>query len=487
MFNRLLTKLNKEDGYVLLSAFIVLLVLISLSAVYVSISLSEIRQVENHENRVQAYYYARSGADIAISKFFKLDSADDIESLKNNEGISLEKKGKLVFSLNNNFKITQNDDQINNIIIKWNDDSAKVDEISIKAIGISSGFENIVEVNLNGSAETAANKFIAIDQDNNIRPYDGNDWGEPIKKFPAKNLNSITWNGEELIAVGDDHTIITLTPDETGDGWSENISNVTGQGANHFKHITWLKSMNKYFAINHNGRIFQKGKDENKWSFLANSKVGNKNRDLESAFGNNKLVMVDESNKIYCLDFDEEIKSKGKPSNRNPSNWSLSYDLKDVAYGNGMFLAVGQEGWNDPGVIYRSCDGKNWEEITPYNMNRDAFNSITYDGSKFIVAGDYDRIITTTDGENWNNAHDGSSSSGYNRHYDNVISYENMILATASNTSYQDYGTNLLSLDGGASWNKYENKDIPKIKKIISVKNGNNNFSEENWRKTWLK
>lgn len=140
MFNRLLTKLNKEDGYVLLSAFIVLLVLISLSAVYVSISLSEVKQAENHENKVQAYYYARSGLEKAFPKISEglenenLNGFDDFSWDMNNSVHPSDNKEKVnvdIRLIGENLKLNESEFDINDIEKIVVNSTGRINDISV--------------------------------------------------------------------------------------------------------------------------------------------------------------------------------------------------------------------------------------------------------------------------------------------------------------------------------------------------------------------
>ncbi len=66
-----------EEGYILVSAFIVILVILILGTAYANLSISQFRQAELHNDRKQAYYYARSGSEKAFIRI--------TEGLKNSE------------------------------------------------------------------------------------------------------------------------------------------------------------------------------------------------------------------------------------------------------------------------------------------------------------------------------------------------------------------------------------------------------------------
>ncbi|MFW6308673.1 MAG: hypothetical protein ACOC1S_01505 [bacterium] len=59
---------QNQQGFVMISVFIVLIILLALSSALVALTISEIRQVENHNKYQQAYNYARSGAEKAFMR-----------------------------------------------------------------------------------------------------------------------------------------------------------------------------------------------------------------------------------------------------------------------------------------------------------------------------------------------------------------------------------------------------------------------------------
>lgn len=56
--------LSKENGYFLVTTFIIMTILLVMGAVVLRISLAEYKQAEMDKNRIKAYYLARSGADL---------------------------------------------------------------------------------------------------------------------------------------------------------------------------------------------------------------------------------------------------------------------------------------------------------------------------------------------------------------------------------------------------------------------------------------
>ncbi len=91
-----INKFDKENkGYFLVSTFIILLILLTVGAIILNITLAEYKQAEKDKNRVKAYYLARSGAELTA------DSIIDGEiPLEENNYDLMENNGKLISSIN---------------------------------------------------------------------------------------------------------------------------------------------------------------------------------------------------------------------------------------------------------------------------------------------------------------------------------------------------------------------------------------------------
>lgn len=93
-------------------------------------------------------------------------------------------------------------------------------------------------------------------------------------------------------------------------------------------------------------------------------------------------------------------------SNDHGGSWTVENDtiasvfLNDVAYGNGRFVAVG-----DDGYIMTSKNGRQWDTL---NLGLIAdFRAITFSGNRFVAVGSSTTVYTSSDGYNWT-----SNSSG---------------------------------------------------------------------------
>lgn len=88
-------------------------------------------------------------------------------------------------------------------------------------------------------------------------------------------------------------------------------------------------------------------------------------------------------------------------------NWTVrlsntKYTLCDVAYGNGIFVAVGQEDvQGNKDLILTSSDGKQWTKVSEHLYK--PLYSITYvdDYNAFFAVGDEGTVLTSTNGIEW--------------------------------------------------------------------------------------
>ncbi len=179
---------------------------------------------------------------------------------------------------------------------------------------------------------------------------------------------------------------------------------------------------------------------------------------------------------------------------------SFTRDLKDVAYGNDVFIAVGTGGTSVVSAYGSSGIGTAWVvRSTPIT---NTLNSVTYANGGFVAVGNGGRIVTTVDGYTWNEVPSSASTTTQNLmavSYVNdkyiavgmngtiIYSYNADIWFTAaSNVSVELYsviytdgvyiitGENGLVLNSidGINWNKRLSAITTNINKIISYPSG---------------
>jgi hypothetical protein len=86
---------------------------------------------------------------------------------------------------------------------------------------------------------------------------------------------------------------------------------------------------------------------------------------------------------------------------RNPLPSDIS--LQSIAYGNGMFVAIG-----DWGGMQVSSDGVSWSVLEPIATNM--LNSIIFANNRFVAVGDGGTILSSPDGLNWTRQSSGTAT-----------------------------------------------------------------------------
>jgi hypothetical protein len=98
------------------------------------------------------------------------------------------------------------------------------------------------------------------------------------------------------------------------------------------------------------------------------------------------------------------------------SNKFASQDFHDVAYHDGTFVAVGNQG-----SIYKSIDGETWSGVTTTSITTN-LKSIAYGSDKWIAVGAAGTIISSVDnGNNWSVVSAGGTFQLNSIHYENNV------------------------------------------------------------------
>jgi len=109
-------------------------------------------------------------------------------------------------------------------------------------------------------------------------------------------------------------------------------------------------------------------------------------------YGNGKFVAVGGQNKIaYSADGQTWVAVSNPPF---VTGSNLDY-INDIAYGNGMFIAVGGN------KIASSTDGINWTAVSPSLFGNNSIRCIAYGGGKFVASNDWNATAYSLDGKSW--------------------------------------------------------------------------------------
>jgi len=127
--------------------------------------------------------------------------------------------------------------------------------------------------------------------------------------------------------------------------------------------------------------------------------------DIEDiAYGNGLLVAVTDNGEGTVF-----VSGNGKSWNRY--NVGSSVPLYGIAYGAGWFVAIGEDGF-----IARSQDGIAWERVGNLSTTR-WLSGICYGASGFVAVGERDLIVSSPDGENWQVRSSGVNRSRWDVHW----------------------------------------------------------------------
>jgi hypothetical protein len=139
------------------------------------------------------------------------------------------------------------------------------------------------------------------------------------------------------------------------------------------------------------------------------------------AYGNGLWVAVSENR--FCARSADGIYWT---TNYQGTNWPL----KDIMYANGRFVAVGQQ------VLVSSADGANWT----VSSAEDHFYSVAYGNGAFITVGNNGSILTSPDGVSWESRREPSAN------IDNVYLY-GVAYGNSRFVAVGSYGISLISTD----------------------------------------
>jgi hypothetical protein len=108
--------------------------------------------------------------------------------------------------------------------------------------------------------------------------------------------------------------------------------------------------------------------------------------------------------------------------------------VRDIAFGNGQFVAVGGSYIDVAGVIMSSNDGSTW---TRWNVrNKINLHGVTYGGGQFVAVGDAGTILTSIDGFAWKSRVSGTPANLAAASFGNgvfVAGGESGVILTSSN------------------------------------------------------
>ena len=222
---------------------------------------------------------------------------------------------------------------------------------------------------------TSDSSFIATSSD-------GINWSS--KNMNYGFLRDITYHGDTLIAIGDSGTIIISVDCNK---WTLVDSGITNKNL-----MSLACSKSKTVAIGPNGTIISSS-DSNSWNNFSSLSlpamgikyVGN----TSIAIGANGTILTSDDGILWV------IRKSG-----------VAYNLSDVAYGDSIYVVVGNNG-----IVLKSKDLVSWDPSIA-DTSLPNFSNLTYQNNLFFAFTSGDEFWTSPDAKNWTRHNTGYTASG---------------------------------------------------------------------------
>ncbi|MGC5326213.1 tandem-95 repeat protein [Brevibacillus sp. SYSU BS000544] len=228
-----------------------------------------------------------------------------------------------------------------------------------------------------------------------VTSSDGSGWTRYNPSGAFGEWNDAYFDGNQWILVGGNGKIYT----SSGSSASTNSwSSKSPSSHNDLLAITYGLN-NKYYAVGYDGEIWDSSNKEtwNAQTPLKNSfSQETSSRLTDIIYADGRMVIVSESGSIY-------VSADGVTWTYANSNVASS-PLYSVTYGNGKFVAVGENS-----VSY-SSDGNVWNKVT---VPGNPLYSVTYGNGKFVTVGAGGAIVSSTDGITWNTTETSNTTSDF--------------------------------------------------------------------------
>ena len=192
------------------------------------------------------------------------------------------------------------------------------------------------------------------------------------------------------------------------------------------------------------------------WTAVTDSTFATNNYINAVAFGDGKFVAVGENGGKMAYSSDGEIWISVAES-----TFGTNGMIRDVAYGDGKFVAVGVQG-----KMAYSSDGINWIQVENNLFYGNRINTITWGNDKFIAGGAQGRMTYSNDGiNNWMSVENNTFS-------DEVyaIAWGNNKFIAGGDQGKIAYSSN------GIEWIPVENSTFGNFQDIQSIAHGDSVF-----------
>lgn len=445
--------MKNSRGNILVSLLFILIIISVLSIGAYQLVYSATKNADFNEDRLQAYYIAKSAADIVI---------ENIHDIKN----KVEENNDKTYEIEMGFPIKHAEaivkvERIENNQLKLQSTGWINKRESKSSIVAFITFDSIGDYIVYGIDENR--KFYKFNEDvNNGVIVDFID--EEEKNMSFYNPRAIAWDRENtLILVSDEPREKNyLLLDIHSEKWVEKGKKGDNNGIK-LKYVTY--SGDTFYAIdNKNGKVY-KLTDDGWYEF----KHKPKEKPDKIACGNNTFIGISK-NSIYYLNEDSN-KEKW-----DTINVDIDGNFNSIIYDNGIFVIVGKH--KDKPLFLYSYNGREWSHIQNNTFENDELLDAMWTGERFISVGNSGKIYSfTPKGDSWdlnvNNEYEGISYSLMSSHEGYLV-----IVSNHSNNA-------LISKDGGDNWIERKLDKKLNLIDIIVISKGDGNDARKGFSIKW--
>jgi antitoxin component YwqK of YwqJK toxin-antitoxin module len=210
-------------------------------------------------------------------------------------------------------------------------------------------------------------------------------WVARVSGVPTETLSGCAYlSTGQYIAVGTGGTILTSA---TGETWTRRATPV----------IYWMQGI-----AQNSTTVVVAGGDAILYADLADLSVWNRSPGVALfvsgvAYGNGLFVAVGQS-------WNTPLATSPDGITWTAVGAGITARLRSVAFGDGVFVAVGQKG-----VILSSPDGTNWTVRVPATDGVMDLLRVTYGNGRFVAGGPHGTMRTSEDGNTWSDEFFGTS------------------------------------------------------------------------------
>jgi hypothetical protein len=250
----------------------------------------------------------------------------------------------------------------------------------------------------------------------------------------TNDMHGIAWSGTNLVAVGDNNTILTSS---NGLNWTLQSSGIF----NYFYNTAWLGT---HFAAVGQGNQIVTSPDGVTWT--------------PHVYGSyNPLCGIAKSDNVYVAVGSVIVLSSPDENVWTSRSTDLTNSVCGIVWSGSRFVTVGYGG-----KILTSSDGLSWTSIVSGSTT--SLNGIAWSGTKFVAVGNTGTVLTSPDGATWASVQSGIADQLYG-----VIWTGKQFVAVGSNGSdYYGAGQVFTSPDG-ITWKKIFGNSNSQSKALTAV------------------